>query len=106
LGLFYRTGLGATFQDARAVTHGVPGHHDRSRSGRNTRAGRLGRQGPRGPRASELATQAYPPEGYGGRRLPGRASQVSDGVNGILSLESSPYVTGEIVHIDEAPKSL
>jgi hypothetical protein len=30
-------------------------------------------------RASELAAQAYPPDGYGGRRLPGRASQVSDG---------------------------
>jgi hypothetical protein len=29
----------------------------------------------------------------------------SDVVDGILSLESSPYITGEIVHIDGAPKS-
>jgi len=42
--------------------------------------------------------------GYDGRdgRLPplGRAGQVSDVVNGILFLESSPYITGEILHID------
>jgi NAD(P)-dependent dehydrogenase (short-subunit alcohol dehydrogenase family) len=35
-------------------------------------------------------------------RLPpiGRVGQVSDVVNGVLFLESSPYVTGEILHID------
>jgi NAD(P)-dependent dehydrogenase (short-subunit alcohol dehydrogenase family) len=42
--------------------------------------------------------------GYGGPggRLPplGRAGQVSDVVDGILFLESAPYITGEIVHID------
>jgi len=42
--------------------------------------------------------------GYDGRdgRLPplGRAGLVSDVVNGILFLESSPYITGEILHID------
>jgi NAD(P)-dependent dehydrogenase (short-subunit alcohol dehydrogenase family) len=30
----------------------------------------------------------------------GRAGQVSDMVNGVLFLESSPYITGEILHID------
>jgi len=30
----------------------------------------------------------------------GRVGQVSDVVDGILFLESSPYVTGEILHID------
>jgi NAD(P)-dependent dehydrogenase (short-subunit alcohol dehydrogenase family) len=35
-------------------------------------------------------------------RLPplGRAGQVSDVVNGVLFLESSPYITGEVLHID------
>jgi NAD(P)-dependent dehydrogenase (short-subunit alcohol dehydrogenase family) len=35
-------------------------------------------------------------------RLPplGRAGQVSDVVDGVLFLESSPYITGEILHID------
>ena len=37
-----------------------------------------------------------------GGRLPplGRAGQVSDVVDGVLFLESSPYITGEILHID------
>ena len=36
-----------------------------------------------------------------GRLLPlGRAGQVSDVVDGVLFLESSPYITGEILHID------
>ena len=37
-----------------------------------------------------------------GDRLPplGRVGQVSDVVDGILFLESSPYITGEILHID------
>jgi NAD(P)-dependent dehydrogenase (short-subunit alcohol dehydrogenase family) len=30
----------------------------------------------------------------------GRVGQVSDVVEGVLSLESSPFVTGEILHID------
>ena len=30
----------------------------------------------------------------------GRVGQISDVVNAILFLESSPYITGEIVHID------
>jgi NAD(P)-dependent dehydrogenase (short-subunit alcohol dehydrogenase family) len=30
----------------------------------------------------------------------GRAGQVSDVVNGVLFLESSPYITGEILHVD------
>jgi NAD(P)-dependent dehydrogenase (short-subunit alcohol dehydrogenase family) len=35
-------------------------------------------------------------------RLPplGRAGQVSDVVNAILFLESSPYITGEVLHVD------
>jgi NAD(P)-dependent dehydrogenase (short-subunit alcohol dehydrogenase family) len=40
-------------------------------------------------------------EGLGGRLPPlGRVGQVSDVVEGILFLESSPYITGEILHID------
>ena len=37
-----------------------------------------------------------------GDRLPpvGRVGQVSDVVNGVLFLESSPYITGETLHID------
>jgi NAD(P)-dependent dehydrogenase (short-subunit alcohol dehydrogenase family) len=37
-----------------------------------------------------------------GDRMPpiGRVGQVSDIVNGVLFLESSPYVTGEILHVD------
>jgi NAD(P)-dependent dehydrogenase (short-subunit alcohol dehydrogenase family) len=46
----------------------------------------------------------HPPESYAGLgpRLPplGRVGQVSDIVYGILFLESSPFVTGEILHID------
>ena len=36
------------------------------------------------------------------RRLPplGRPGQVSDVVDGVLFLESSPYITGEILHVD------
>jgi NAD(P)-dependent dehydrogenase (short-subunit alcohol dehydrogenase family) len=37
-----------------------------------------------------------------GQGLPplGRVGQISDIVGGVLFLESSPYITGEIVHID------
>jgi NAD(P)-dependent dehydrogenase (short-subunit alcohol dehydrogenase family) len=37
-----------------------------------------------------------------GPRLPpiGHVGQVSDIVDGILYLESSPFITGEILHID------
>ena len=46
----------------------------------------------------------HPPEIYddlGGRLRPlGRPGQVSDVVDGVLFLESSPYITGEILHID------
>jgi NAD(P)-dependent dehydrogenase (short-subunit alcohol dehydrogenase family) len=40
-------------------------------------------------------------DGTGGWLPPlGRAGQVSDVVDGVLFLESSPYITGEILHID------
>jgi NAD(P)-dependent dehydrogenase (short-subunit alcohol dehydrogenase family) len=40
-------------------------------------------------------------EDLGGPLPPlGHAGQVSDVVNGVLFLESSPYITGEILHID------
>jgi NAD(P)-dependent dehydrogenase (short-subunit alcohol dehydrogenase family) len=40
-------------------------------------------------------------ERFGGRLFPlGRAGQVSDIVDGVLFLESSPYITGETLHID------
>jgi NAD(P)-dependent dehydrogenase (short-subunit alcohol dehydrogenase family) len=51
-----------------------------------------------------IQTPVYPAESHEGlgRLLPplGRVGQVSDVVNGILFLESSPYITGEILHID------
>ena len=40
-------------------------------------------------------------EALGGPMPPlGRAGQVSDVVNGVIFLESSPYITGEILHVD------
>ena len=51
-----------------------------------------------------IQTPVHPPESYEelGDRLPplGRVGQISDVVDGILFLESSPYITGEILHID------
>ena len=51
-----------------------------------------------------IQTPVHSPESYDGLgdRLPplGRAGQVSDVVGGILFLESSPYITGEVLHID------
>jgi NAD(P)-dependent dehydrogenase (short-subunit alcohol dehydrogenase family) len=51
-----------------------------------------------------IQTPVHPAESYEdlGDRLPplGRVGQVSDVVNAILFLESSPYITGEILHID------
>jgi NAD(P)-dependent dehydrogenase (short-subunit alcohol dehydrogenase family) len=51
-----------------------------------------------------IATPAHPADSYedlGGRLPPlGRAGQVSDVVDAVLYLESSPYITGEILHID------
>jgi NAD(P)-dependent dehydrogenase (short-subunit alcohol dehydrogenase family) len=51
-----------------------------------------------------IQTPMHPAESYAtlGPRLPpvGRVGQVSDIVDGILFLESSPFITGEILHID------
>ncbi|HEV8163639.1 MAG TPA: SDR family oxidoreductase [Actinomycetota bacterium] len=51
-----------------------------------------------------IQTPAHPADSYEhlGDLLPplGRVGQVSDVVDGVLFLESSPYVTGEILHID------
>jgi NAD(P)-dependent dehydrogenase (short-subunit alcohol dehydrogenase family) len=51
-----------------------------------------------------IQTPVHPPESYQdlGDQLPplGRVGQVSDVVDGVLFLESSPYITGEILHID------
>jgi len=51
-----------------------------------------------------IQTPVHPPESYEGLgpRLPpvGHVGQVSDIVDGILFLESSPFITGEILHID------
>jgi NAD(P)-dependent dehydrogenase (short-subunit alcohol dehydrogenase family) len=45
--------------------------------------------------------EAYKPEALAGKLPPlGRVGQISDVVSGILYLESAPYVTGEILHID------
>jgi NAD(P)-dependent dehydrogenase (short-subunit alcohol dehydrogenase family) len=51
-----------------------------------------------------IQTPVHPPESYAGlgSQLPplGHVGQVSDIVDGILFLESAPFVTGEILHID------
>jgi NAD(P)-dependent dehydrogenase (short-subunit alcohol dehydrogenase family) len=51
-----------------------------------------------------IQTPMHPPESYsslGGRMPPlGRVGQISDVVGGILFLESAPYITGEILHVD------
>lgn len=51
-----------------------------------------------------IQTPMHPPDSYAQLRdrLPplGRIGQVSDVVDGILFLEASPYITGEILHID------
>ena len=51
-----------------------------------------------------IQTPMHPAESYEdlGDRLPplGRVGQVSDVVDAILFLESSPYITGEILHVD------
>jgi NAD(P)-dependent dehydrogenase (short-subunit alcohol dehydrogenase family) len=45
--------------------------------------------------------ESYTPEALAGKLPPlGHVGQVSDIVEGILYLESAPYVTGEILHID------
>jgi NAD(P)-dependent dehydrogenase (short-subunit alcohol dehydrogenase family) len=51
-----------------------------------------------------IQTPMHPDDSYEGLgdRLPplGRAGQVADVVDAILFLESSPYITGEILHVD------
>lgn len=52
---------------------------------------------------ANIQTPMHPPESYEAlaTMIPlGRVGQISDVVNGVLFLESSPYITGEIVHID------
>ena len=55
-----------------------------------------------------IQTPMHPADSYDGlgdRLAPlGRAGQVSDVVDGVLFLESSPYITGEILHVDGAPQ--
>ena len=51
-----------------------------------------------------IQTPMHPPESYDilGPQTPplGRAGQVSDVVDAVLFLESSPYITGEVLHVD------
>ncbi|HTT88112.1 MAG TPA: SDR family oxidoreductase [Acidimicrobiales bacterium] len=51
-----------------------------------------------------IQTPVHPPESYAGLgdQLPpvGHVGQVQDIVDGILFLESSPFITGEVLHID------
>jgi NAD(P)-dependent dehydrogenase (short-subunit alcohol dehydrogenase family) len=50
-----------------------------------------------------IQTPLHAPDSYAGLgdRVPlGRVGQISDVIDGILFLESSPYITGELLHID------
>ena len=50
-----------------------------------------------------IQTPGNAPESYdalAGLQPLGRVGQVSDIVDGILFLESSPFITGEVLHID------
>jgi NAD(P)-dependent dehydrogenase (short-subunit alcohol dehydrogenase family) len=50
-----------------------------------------------------IQTPAHPVESYAGlgARLPvGHVGQVSDIIGAIIFLESSPFITGEILHVD------
>jgi NAD(P)-dependent dehydrogenase (short-subunit alcohol dehydrogenase family) len=52
---------------------------------------------------ANIQTPMHAPETYdalAGRIPLGRVGQISDVVDGILFLEASPYITGEILHID------
>ena len=52
---------------------------------------------------ANIQTPIHPPESYEAlaKMIPlGRVGQISDVVNAVMFLESSPYVTGETVHID------
>ena len=57
-----------------------------------------------------IQTPMHPADSYDdlGDQLPplGRVGQVSDVVDSILFLEASPYITGEILHIDGGPRRL
>jgi NAD(P)-dependent dehydrogenase (short-subunit alcohol dehydrogenase family) len=46
----------------------------------------------------EQAPETY--DGLAGLQPLGHVGQVSDIVDGVLFLESSPFITGEILHID------
>ncbi len=49
----------------------------------------------------QYPAESYTPEALAGKLPPlGRAGQISDVVDGILYLESAPYITGEVLHID------
>jgi len=53
-----------------------------------------------------IQTRMYPPEnhdGVGGLHPLGRSGQVSDIVDAVLYLESSPCITGRILHVDGGP---
>jgi len=71
--LFYRTALGASFQDARDVAPGVPGHQDHPRSGRNIGASHPGRQGPRGRPRERTRPAGVPPGAVAFAAAPGQA---------------------------------
>jgi NAD(P)-dependent dehydrogenase (short-subunit alcohol dehydrogenase family) len=50
-----------------------------------------------------IRTPMHPPEAYdavAGRQPIGHVGQVSDIVNAIIFLETSPFITGEILHVD------
>jgi NAD(P)-dependent dehydrogenase (short-subunit alcohol dehydrogenase family) len=50
-----------------------------------------------------IRTPMHPPEAYdavAGRQPIGHVGQVSDIVNAVIFLETSPFITGEILHVD------
>ena len=85
-----------------------PGRADQGRAGRGhpvtaveyaSRGIRVNAVSPGIIQTSLYQADSY--EGLGDRLPPlGRVGQVSDVVDAILFLESSPYITGEILHVD------
>ena len=93
-GLRHARGAGRADQGRPGGGHPVAGHRVRLPTASGSTPSRRASSRPRCTRRKATSE-------LGGRLPPlGRAGQVSDVVDGVLFLESSPYITGEILHID------